>query len=183
MSNVLPPQEKRTLIRLYRTRVLVVALAGVVALAAAAMLLAVPSLLVLKSRAQSLLANSDRLAGFESTTVAHMLSETTADINARLAALPAASVTPSPVIAGLIDPVLRAQTAKIHITDIGYTRMPKSKDAQVKITGIADDRDALLAFAAALGKSGAFTSVTVPLTNFIKDTDVPFTASAVAAAR
>ena len=53
--------------------------------------------------------------------------------------------------------------------------------AKVSVQGTADSRADLLAFADKVRAIDSFTSVNVPITSFIKDTDVPFTLTAVVA--
>src|SRR5690606_22559641 len=45
---------------------------------------------------------------------------------------------------------------------------------EVKVTGIADDRDGILAFWSAVHKSEVFHNIDFPLTNLESDDDAPF---------
>ena len=162
---------------MYRKRFMAVGLLGLSVLLVAAAILAMPSLLFLKSSEIVLTAKRDTLAGYETSTIARTLSSAVADVNSRLAVFPATE-TASPLIADFVNPVLLAKTSTIHLVGFSYQAGTTKTQAQVKITGTADSRVALLAFADRLKQVGSFSNVNVPITNFIKDTDVPFTVTA-----
>lgn len=177
MSNLLQQTEKRAIVRMYRKRFIGVAFLALSALLVAACLLTLPSFLFLKSHELVLVAKRDTLAGYETSTIAKSLTTAVTDVNTRLAVFPA-SETASPLIADFMNPVLLAKNNSIHLVGFSYVPSTKPGKAEVKITGTADSRVALLAFTDRLKKVGSFEGVNVPITNFIKDSNVPFTISA-----
>ncbi len=177
MSNLLPPSQKQDILRLYRKRLVSIALLTFVGLLMSAFVLAMPSLLYLKSSEIVLTAKRDTLSGYETSSIARTLSTAVADVNSRLAVFPATE-TASPLIADFVNPVLLAKSNSIHLVGFSYEKGAKLNEAKVKVTGTADSRVALLAFTDRLKKVGSFSDVNVPITNFILDTNVPFTVSA-----
>jgi hypothetical protein len=177
MTNLLPTFQKKSIRALYRKRFFALVFLSVAALAIAAILLALPSFLFLKSSEIVLVAKRDTLAAYETSTIARTLASAVADVNSRLAVFPS-SETASPLIADFMNPVLLAKTKAIHLIGFSYEKGTKPNTASVKITGTADSRVALLSFADKLKKVGSFSDVNVPIANFIKDSDVPFTITA-----
>jgi hypothetical protein len=178
MSNLLPPKEKHLLVRMYRTRLATLFFVSGAALFVVGSIVLMPSLLLLKSDQIILTSKRDTFANFETNKIAQSLAATVSDINARLAVFPGKPVTASPLIAGLLDPALRSKTSAIHLTAFSYDPGNKGTEAKIKISGVADSRADLLLFAEKLKATRSFTNVTVPITSFIKDADVTFTASA-----
>ena len=180
MSNLLPQRHKADLLKLYRKRYVSLAFFGVAFLALVAIVLLLPSYLYLRSSQILLTTKRDTLASYETATIATQLAGTVTDINSRLGVFPA--VTPaSPLIAGMIDPILQVEPAAVHITEFDFAPGITAVQAKVSVSGVADSRTDLLAFADKVRDIASFTSVDVPITSFIKDTDVPFTLTAVVA--
>ena len=162
---------------MYRKRFLAVGFLTATVLLLASAVLAMPSLLFLKSSEIVLTAKRDAFASYETSSTARTLSIAVADVNARLAVFPPTE-TASPLIADFMNPVLLAKTPSIHLIGFSYQAGTKKTEANVKITGTADSRVALLSFVDRLKKVGSFGGVNVPITNFIKDSNVPFTVTA-----
>ncbi len=177
MSNLLPVAQKKSILGMYRKRFVSIGLLTLSALLVAAALLTLPSFLFLKSSEIVLTAKRDTLASYETSTIARTLTTTITDVNSRLSVFPA-SETSSPLISDFMNPVLLAKTDAVHLTDFSYTKGTTPNTATIKVTGTADSRVALLAFTDKLKSVGSFSNVNVPITNFIKDSDVPFTISA-----
>lgn len=178
MSNLLPKYEKVMILRLYRNRFIALAFTCLIGLAIISIALLAPSYLLLKSNQITLTAHRDTLANYETSKVAQSLAATVTDINHRLGVFPDTEVTSSPLIAGLLDPVLKAKTAQIHLSNFTYTIDQKTKQVQIQISGIADSRGDLLAFAETLKQGNSFSNVMVPIASFIKDANVNFTVTA-----
>jgi hypothetical protein len=180
MSNLLPQQHKISMLRLYRKRLIAVAFFALAFLAVASILLLSPSYLFLHAGEIVLTTKRDTLAGYETSKIATTLAGTVADINSRLRVFPDISPA-SPLIAGMIDPILKVKGPAVHIDSFDYTPGVTSIQAKIRVSGTADSRVDLLAFADKVRNIGNFTSVSVPITSFIKDSDVTFTLSAVVA--
>ena len=180
MSNLLPQPHKVGLLKLYRKRYLSLAMLAVALLSLVAILLLVPSYFYLRSNQIILTTTHDTLSGYETTGIATQLAQSVTEINSRLSVFPAVSPV-SPLIAGLINPILQVQSPAIHITEFDFAPGVTAIQAKVSVQGTANSRADLLAFADKVRGLDSFTSVDVPITSFIKDTDVPFTLTAVVA--
>ncbi len=165
---------------MYRKRLLAVAFLGITIILIISAPLVMPSYNFLKSNGVLLTEKRDRLAGYETNTIVRTLTKVVKDVNTRLAVFPPSEVA-SPLVADFIDPILAAKTDSIRILGFSYERALGTDQAAIKITGSANDRNALLAFADRLRNIGTFSDVNVPVANFIKDADVPFTISATVA--
>jgi len=175
MSNLLSKTEKKEIKKLYYTRLLAVGflILGFVALAGSALIL--PTLLLTKSNERVLTERTNSLASKETTGLEKSLSATVADINTRLSVFD--TVTPkSPLIGTVINSVLNAKSSAITIQQITTSPIPKkSTDIAVVITGIAKDRESLLAFSGRLQKIEGLSNVTVPISSFLKNSNMSFT--------
>ncbi len=178
MSNLLPQIEKEETIKLYRMRYAGVVIIAFATLAFTGGLLLFPSLFYLKSSEEVLLSKKNSLSGRETSGIQESLISALKDINTRLSAFPEESVV-SPISQSFIDPVLKAKTSEVHLTGFNYSARPDNKKtADVRIIGVADNREALLVFSGNLSKTNGVTDVDVPITSFLKNSDVLFTVSA-----
>ena len=180
MSNLLPQTHKTALLKLYRKRYISLALFAIAFLSLVAIVLLLPSYLYLRSSQISLSTDHDALSSYETTGIATQLAASVTDINGRLAVFPPVAPA-SPIIAGLVDPILEVKSPEVHITEFDFAPGVTAIQAKVSVQGTADSRADLLAFADKVRAIDSFTSVNVPITSFIKDTDVPFTLTAVVA--
>ena len=62
----------------------------------------------------------------------------------------------------------------MYLTGLTYTSVPDSGTAQIDVSGVATSRESILAFADSLRKAPDVTAVDVPITNFIKESNLPF---------
>lgn len=177
MSNLLPQQSKQALLSFYRMRFLALVFGALGVLGLASALLLLPSYLFLHSNEIVLRTKRDTLAGYETSKIAATLASTVNDINFRLKVFAAAGPA-SPLVSSFIDPVLKAKGSAIHITEFDFSPGVTSLEAKVRVSGTADSRVALLAFADKVRTIGTFASVSVPIANFIQDSDGAFTLSA-----
>ena len=177
MSNLLPAHQKISIRHLYRKRFMAIVFMLLIGFSAIGVLLLLPSLMFLRESRSLLIQKRDTLAGRETSTISRTLGATIGDINTRLGVFSDTAVA-SPLIAPFIDPVLRAKTNAIHLTTFSYIVPEKAKTATIEISGTADNRETLLAFAEELRKIPGFSAVTVPIGSFIKDTDVTFNVTA-----
>ncbi len=161
---------------MYRKRFLSLAFIAVAGLAALGAALLFPSLVVLRNNEAVLIEKRDLLRSQETNTIKHSLEAATNEIIARLAILSDKGEA-SPVVAGFIDPVLAAKTNAVQLSDLSYLSGGKNT-VKIQISGIAQNRETLLAFVDNLKKISRFSDVTVPIQNFIKDSNIAFTVTA-----
>lgn len=173
MINLLPQQEKKSAVRQYYVRVLVLtslALAGALALGA---LLLSPTFVLLRSEVKI---SAEYL---ETSEVSLALIERSAQGREVATLLERQNILPQYARAGvttdIFETVLRATVPGIRITDIGYVR--REEVTEVSFSGTADARSALVAFTDALRQSAAFEDVALPISSLITGEEIPFSFS------
>ncbi len=176
MSNLLPVEQKNIITGLYRNRFFTIAFFCLALLVIIASVGLVPSLFLSKNNEQSLSAKYVALSGQETQSIQDSLSNSISDINKKLAVFPVSAPT-SPLLSDFISPVLTAKTSKIHISDFSYTLSTDTNSAAVVVSGVSDDRVSLLSFVGKLKTLDGFSNVDVPISSFIKESNVPFSAT------
>ena len=176
MSNLLPPEQKSIITRLHKKRFVTVVLLFVFSTLFVGALCLIPSLYLARLHEADLADTYTTLAGHETSTIKMSLSHSISDINSRLAVFPTTEPV-SPILGDFINPVLGAKTAQIHMTNFSYTLALDGERAAFTISGVADDRASLLVFIDKLKSIKGFFDVDVPISSFIKDTNMPFTAT------
>lgn len=76
----------------------------------------------------------------------------------------------------VIDAILAKKMADIKITEIGYQNNALS-GRNINIEGLAPSREALLSFRLGLEKDEKFKQVDLPISNFVKGSDIQFSLS------
>lgn len=173
MINLLPQEQKKALQRYATIRFIVVILLFVCFLTIVATLFLVPVYVFIDSKAklaQTQLAQITTTEGFKNDET---LSEIIGDINKRLnvIGLDKKDVVISDVI---IMPLLQAKPATLTLTEIFVAKNEEGIFA-VQIGGIAPNRESLQGFVASLEKVSTFINVTLPISNYVKGTDIAYT--------
>ncbi|HNW71434.1 MAG TPA: hypothetical protein PKZ36_00980 [Candidatus Paceibacterota bacterium] len=101
------------------------------------------------------------------------------DLNTRLSVIEKAISNKYVFSQNIINEVLLKQETGIKITRIFYEN-DKFKGRVVTVSGIASSRQQLLLFRKAFENSGAFKSIDLPISNFVKGSDIQFTLNLVA---
>lgn len=73
----------------------------------------------------------------------------------------------------VINPILSLKSADIRIDQLSFQSDLKDKK-EVLVGGTASSRESLFAFHEALKRSGAYEEVDLPISNFVKDTNITF---------
>ncbi len=180
MSNLLPKEEQHTIIRLYRLRYVVVGIIFLAGICFASALLLFPSFFLLKNTQTILEAKKVVLTNRGAGLVEQELAQSVKEVNGHLAVFDEKAPS-SPLVKSIIDPLLTARFEGIKITSISYAvDQTVSSRANVEIAGTATTRETLLRFTDKIRTSGSFSSVSVPITNFIHDENATFIISVVA---
>lgn len=178
MSNLLPYAEQKQIIKMYRTRFVAVVFFALATLLLMASILIAPALVMSRDSENAIASRRDILASHETNTIERTLTQTIDDINMRLGVFPLTAPS-SPIVKSFIDPVLTAKTSAIHITQFGINTDPKNPSATViSISGVANTREDLLAYAALLQKVPEITNVLVPIESFLQGSNESFTITA-----
>ena len=98
------------------------------------------------------------------------------DINNKLAVVENAKKNKFLVSEKVISAILLEKTPDIKITQIVYTNNTGA-DKNVTILGAATSRETLLSFQQSLEDSSAFKNVNLPISNFIKGSNIQFNLS------
>lgn len=77
------------------------------------------------------------------------------------------------LIGKVMDPVLSSKIKDIKITSLSYMKLPE-KPGQMTVSGVATNREALVLFRQNLEKNVAFSSVDLPISNFVKGSNIRF---------
>jgi len=100
------------------------------------------------------------------------------DLNKKLDILEAAEQNQFLVSEKVIKGILSEKLPNIKITDITYENNTKKDDPKagkkISIQGIAPSREVLLSFRLALESDSLFKQVDLPISNFIKGSDIQF---------
>lgn len=175
MYNLLPQNQKKELRKMYRSRRF---LAGGVLLflfGALATVALIPSLGMSRVKLEDVL---QRLSVARKVNEARLGPETRAAIEESNALLAVLAVPTPPLFAhnGFVETVLSQRTSDIRLTGIFYDGpAANAKNVfQYRLRGVAQTREALFSFVEALKTEEEFTMVDVPISNFVKDSDIDF---------
>ena len=173
LTDLLPLDRQRSLTRDYFLRLGVVALASASALALAAIVLLLPTYILLSSRQA---AEKAHLAVVEST----LSSADEAGLSQRLAALSSDAATLSaleklPSVTSIINAALDIPRPGVMLTGFGYTPATPALPGTLLISGTSATRDALRAYQLALQNASFAASAEVPVSTYAEDLQIPFT--------
>lgn len=173
LTNLLPPERRRALLREYRFRVATLALGFLSMVVVVHGILLAPSYLYMTERSaiaeQRLAELSERRAvsGFE-------------DLSARITAFTeraehVRTLAQTASAADAVRSILDVPRKGILVSSFTYT--PPALDGQggrMTISGSAATRESLRAFDSSLGKLEHVSSTDLPLSAYAKETDIPF---------
>lgn len=176
MINLIPKEQKRKMVRVfyYKLAVLFFVMLGTSMFIASVIIL--PSYLVASVKNnisnEKLVAQKNEPVPLpDATTVA-----TIKGINNQLSMIENAEKNKVDFSKNIIDSLLSEKIPGIKIVEISYQNDPASGQ-KISIQGTAPSRDALLSFRLALEKNTAFKQVDLPISNFIKDSNIQFSLS------
>lgn len=171
LTNLLPADRLRALRQIYFLRLAVVSLvlgAGVIVVHG---VLLMPSYLYLDSQVQERTATlatiEAQLERSEEKQVSARIASLTTDATylARLAELPKASAA--------VSAITKLSRPGIQLT--GFSFAPTEGGATMTASGVATTREALRAYERVLSEQTYISSVTLPISAYAKDSDIPFT--------
>ncbi len=173
MLNILPTEEKKKVIIEYRIRLAVVSIFAVGALAIASAVLLFPAYMLAISKNN---ASNEQLSGLEKkygdSSQEKELGAQIRDINTKILLLLSGEttdkLTPSQTVANIIN----LKGSDIKISSLMYETMTSQE--RVVLTGTASDRDSLALFVETLKKDPTFTSVSMPISSYVKSENIDF---------
>ena len=176
MINVLPEQEKSGLLREYRLRLATVCLCMTTLLAVLACILLLPSYVMSTSK-ESIL--ESRLVQMNELNPSVSLSDLNIfidKINNTLSLFDNKSIVRD-TYKSVFLPLLESRPNDIQISQFLYSDKGEVDGVDLEIHGVAVNRGALQSFKTILENSGNFIKVDVPISNFVKRTNIDFTMS------
>jgi hypothetical protein len=98
---------------------------------------------------------------------------TAKDLDGKLSLMENAEKNEFPVSRKIINSIIFNKTSSIKITHISYEN-DGTLGKKISINGVASSRAALLSFSQALGYDSDFKKVDLPISNFVKESNIPF---------
>lgn len=169
MTNLLPPLERKKIVRMYRMRAASAGLViiGVSFLVGAVLLL--PSLFLTESRKGSIEEQAKVIEDSISTRSV-MDFESAIDLTRKkLLALPKENIFPSM----LIEEILKEKPRSVSLSEFSFQRTGE-QEGTLSIEGVAASRDTLVAFNNALEKNEYFIDVSLPISDLAANRDIQF---------
>lgn len=167
MFNLLPPNEKKILKKEYNARRAFVYVISVGALFVVSACLLVPLYVVYNNKLKSAEIQYDSLLHAQNN-VKQSYADGIRHLNVLLTLLNAPEATST---LSIIGQVVAARPGGIVLSSISYSA---GSPASIEIGGIAASRDSLYAFTNALGNVQGFSVGVLPVSEFVKDSDIPF---------
>jgi hypothetical protein len=172
LLNFLPPERTKALSRVYYTRLAVVVLGMVTALALVGAVLMIPTYTYL---AQTLESKRALLGSREQTPAPDepRSAERAEALGQRIRLLKTVAAAPSPSVT--LREVLAVPHESISIFNLHYLPKTAEKEGTVMISGTAASRETLHAYQRALEATTFARTVDLPVAAYAKDTNIPFT--------
>lgn len=173
LTNLLPQERQRALLRSYVLRLGVVALVLVTMLLCIAALLLAPTYVYL---AKSSAAKETQLAAIEAT----LSSADEKELSAQLTALSndatiLVALGRAPSASGALRAALALPRPGVTLSGFSYLPAAPKKPSTLTLSGIAATRDALRSYQLALSGAAFAKTADVPVSAYAKDSDIAFT--------
>ena len=173
MLNIFPTAEKKKILIEYRIRLAIVSIFAMGALAVASSALLAPAYILAVSKNKT---SNDQLAALEKkygdSAQEKELGAQIRDINTKILLLLSGDttdkLTPSQAVASIIN----LKGSDIKISSFSYEATASQE--RIVLTGTASDRDSLSGFFETLKKDSTFTSVTMPISSYVKSENIDF---------
>lgn len=178
MINLIPNEEKKIMTRDFYFRLLVVFFMIIGSCVLITSVSIIPS--YLNSLYKKNLANQ-KLAAQNATPKPEVDQKTTAelaDFDKKLSLVENAEKNKYDPSSKVINEVLSRVTANIKINEINYQN-DSVLGKSINVIGIASNRQDLLVFRQSLGADSAFKNVNLPISSYVKDSDISFYVSIV----
>lgn len=168
MFSLLPEEYKKKMHMEYKIRLTIVGLVGLLVLVVISGVFIFPTYLRVSTE--------NNLSLMQKQAIERQITEQTGqnageDIKSVKQNMNIASLDQRSVILA-IDAVLKAQSKDIKLTNFSYTY--NSKASTLAINGISANRQSLQLFQKNLSSDSIFSSAELPLSNYAKDSDIPF---------
>lgn len=173
MLNIFSTEEKKKVIAEYRLRLGIIAVFAVAALVLSSLVLLVPSYLIAVSKYNNVLGELSSLElrqdrADQEKEVGAQIRDENKKIDIFLKGDTSGRPTPPQTILNIIG--IKSDAIKIQ----GFTYDASAGAERLVVTGVASDRDGLAGFVEILKKNPTFTKVELPISSYVKSTDIDF---------
>ncbi len=170
MFNVLPHNFKDVIKKKYAYRRTILWMCAGVVLECLYILLLVPSYISIRAQENDMVVS----VAPQTVTTAQQDSQTAQifkDVNKKIALL--ASFPSTKYTHDLVSEIISLKGASVNIKEIMF-QSSTATSSTVSVTGVAIDRESLLAFSKKLESDPLFDTVNLPVSNFAKDKNIQF---------
>ncbi len=170
MINLLPDSDKRALLKVYRYRLISVALGALSGVAILAAVVLVPSYVTTMYHVQSARQFVEHNRNAQEVEEHNRLRQRVAD-----SALTIKTMSPEvrKSYISIMDVILKNKGSGNSVNHMSFSADDK-KVFKVTVQGIASSRQNLQAFTNALGRESSIVSVDVPVSNFTKESNINY---------
>ena len=174
MANLLPHSEKIHIQKIYKLRFFVVATMGLLTLIVVGISALLPALFSGFVKEQTARERLSVVAKIISAEDRKNIREKVAEVNKKIVIV-AGDVEKSIPISRAIEKIIEHKNPNISLTSFFYTDEKKdTKKRTITISGTSLNRQTLVLFIHALKEEDTFSEVNVPVSNFVRNTDIPF---------
>lgn len=173
MINLTPKEEKKKINADFYLRLLIVFFISVALSVWVWVIAMVPSYFAISLNEKSI---ENKLKNQKNTPVPALDIETTTlikGINSKVSLIEESETNKFVVSERVINQILLKKTPEIKINQISYSEDPSGK-RQINISGLAPSRDKLLLFRRGLEENTFFKTVDLPISNFVKGSNISF---------
>ena len=174
MANLLPLQEKVQIKKMYRWHLIIVVLIFSFLLIEAGVLMLTPSLFLSFVREKDA---RERLTIVEQVITAEErknLREEITEANSKIEVLLGEEFETG-IVSTVIARAIKKKNSTIRFDSFFYDGTAEtSSKRKFTISGVSQDRQTLLSFVSILREDPLFQEVELPVSNFVKNTDIPF---------
>jgi hypothetical protein len=174
MSNLLPPESQKNILKEYRIRLTATSMAALFTITLFAIILLVPSFLLSSVKVKASEDQLNLVRNKDTEQVEKEMKSLIFQTNTDTALLEEGNVA-TEVVSDLFTYLLDTKPSSIAITGILYEKAKTDGIDTVSLRGIALNREALFSYTTFLQTSGYFTEATIPVSRFIKEKDIDFT--------
>lgn len=171
MRNLLPKNYRRRVKNEYLLRVVVIALALILTASVIGAALLIPSYFLSRSKKNAILEQAELIERSIARSEGEVSFEMLRKTRDRLTFL--SRDRERTTIIALIKTIIEEEPSGIVLSDISYSR--EGEGATIAVSGSAKRRDDLISFRSALNRNDQFLSVTLPVSDLARSSDIRFT--------
>ena len=180
MINLIPKEEKKRMIRDFYLRVVALSFIALSVSFLIAFVAILPSYFISSARVNIVNAKLEMQKNEPAPIPEERTLAVIKDLNNKLNLIEKARENEFVVSKKVIDAIFFRKMSEVKITGIVYENDPKnisSKGRKINIEGSAPSREVLLLFRQALEDDPVFKQVNLPISNFVKGSDIKFSLS------